>query len=894
MADKIMALDHLCIIDAAVVDRVRRMTHSGKSLAVFASCCLLVSPLFAADPWGPWVEADQPFFSSSLDLRGTTPNAIPWNITPRGIVLNLGHDCWACFDTELLRISAIWFGKGATPDALTQLSYQDKPLKTLTGQSKLPKPDGTIWLMNGVYPGWQTGERVSLEDPREPQPSKEEPGRGPLAAEDGRFKAVRIAGREAVLEYTVASASVEEWMTAESRDGELVVRRNFRVAPCAKMLWLVLAEKLEGPMRFVIEGGTASGIAPGDERALSVRVPAHDVPVEFSIAFSDGPTKPSTTRATMPSAKGPRWPQEVTTTGILSTSKDAYVVDDIPLPLDNPWHRNVRLCDLAFFKDGTAAGVTFDGDVWMIRGLHEVKGLVRWKRFASGLHEPMGLVIRDEQIFVFDRNGIWQLQDANGDGEADRHELFSNAFPQSAESREFPNSIDLAPDGSFVIAKGGQQASTISRLNGSVLRVAPDGQSFTVLGHGFRQPYAGVNPRTGEVTASDQEGHYTPTTPLYFLERDEFHGFLSELLPREKYPEPIADPLTWIPHTVNPSAATQTWLFGAKMGPLNDSLVHVGFNRPELFRMLLNKRFAKPQAAIVSIVRDFDVPALNATVNPRDGFLYVTGFQVNGWGTTAKRLSALARVHYTGATCTLPREIVPMDKGVLLRFDVTLDPQTSVDRANYSLESWHYQRTFNYGSPHLKADGTPGQNWLTPSSAYLSQDGTSVFVGVPEMKPVMQMRIGWALAMKDGATFQESAYFTPHELVKFDSTAEGFGNIEIDLTPKPAIVQTSAPASVEEGRRVYQLMGCMACHATDDSLQPKIGPSWKGLYGKERELAKGATVTADDIYLRESILTPSAKTVKGYERVEAGMPVYAGVLTDSQVESLILFIKSLK
>ena len=870
------------------------MTHSGKSLAVFASCHLLVAPLFSADPWAPWIEADYPFFFSSLDLRSTAPNAIPWNITPRGIVLNLGHDCWACFDIDLLRVSAIWSGKGVTPDALTQLSYQDKPLKTIGGQNKLPKPDGKLWLTNGIYPGWQTGDKLSLEDPREPQPSKEEPGRGPLAAEVGRFKAVRIAGHQAVLEYTVAGAAVEEWMNAESHDGALVVRRTFRVSPCAKTLSLVLAQKLESPARFVIEAGVTSGITRADDPAQSVRLPAHDVLLEFSIVFSNGASKPSATLASVPATKDVRWPQEVTTTAVPSTSRDAYVVDDIPLPLDNPWRRNVRLCDLAFFKDGTAAGVTFDGDVWMIRGLHEIQGPVRWKRFASGLHEPMGLVIRDEQIFVFDRNGIWQLRDKDGDGEADRHELFSNVFPQSAETREFPNSIDLAPDGSFVIAKGGQQASTISKLNGSVLRVARDGQSFTVLGHGFRQPYAGVNPRTGEVTVSDQEGHYTPATPLYLLEKDEFHGFLSELLPREKYPEPIAEPLIWIPHTVNPSAATQIWLFGAKMGPLNDSLVHVGFNRPELFRVLMNKRFSKPQAAVVSIVRDFDVPALNATVNPRDGFLCVTGFQVNGWGTTAKRLSALARVRYTGAPCTLPREIVPMDKGVLLRFDVALDPQKAADRANYSLESWHYQRTFNYGSPHLKADGTPGQNWLTPSSAYLSQDGTSVFVGVPDMKPVMQMRIGWALAMKDGATFQESAYFTPHELAKFDPVAEGFGSIEVDLTPKPAIVQTSAPASVEEGRRVYQLMGCMACHATDDSVQPKIGPSWKGLYGGKREIAKAPAITADDAYLRESILTPAAKTVKGYERVEAGMPAYAGVLTDSQVESLILFIKSLK
>ena len=613
-----------------------------KILTLLVSC-LLAAPLDAADPWAPWVETDQPFFSSSLDLRATAPNAIPWNITPRGIVLNLGHDCWACFDIDLLRVSAMWSGKGVTPDALTQLSYQDKPLKTLGGQSKLPKPDGKIWLTNGVYPGWQTGDSISLEDPRASQPGKEEPGRGPLAEDAGRFKAVRIAGREAVLEYTVAGAAVQEWMSVDTRDGALLVQRNFRIAPCAKTLSIVLAEKSPNPLSVE----TSTGIALIDGPALSARVPAHESSVEFSVAFSEGASGLSAKFIPPPIAKTKRWPQQITTTVALSTSQDAYVVDDIALPLDNPWHRNVRLCDLAFFKDGTAAGVTFDGDVWMIRGLHETQGPVRWKRFASGLHEPMSLVIRDEEIFVFDRNGIWQLRDTDGDGEADRHELFSNVFPQSAETREFPNSIDLAPDGSFVIAKGGQQASTLSKLNGSVLRIAPDGRSYTVLGHGFRQPFAGVNPRTGEVTVSDQEGHYTPTTPLYFLEKDQYHGFLSELLPREKYPEPIADPLTWIPHTVNPSAATQAWLMGAKMGSLNDALVHVGFNRPELFRVLLNKRFARPQAAVVSIVRDFDVPALNATVNPRDGFLYVTGFQVNGWGTTARRLSALARVRHT-------------------------------------------------------------------------------------------------------------------------------------------------------------------------------------------------------------------------------------------------------
>jgi mono/diheme cytochrome c family protein len=628
----------------------------------------------------------------------------------------------------------------------------------------------------------------------------------------------------------------------------------------------------------------------------AVRVAPHTSRVAFCVSLTQGVAAPRITPRAIPSdVAAVRWPQQVTTHIKQSTAQDAYVVDEVALPDDNPWRRYVRPGDVQFLSDGTAATVTLEGDVWLIGGMHEPRATARWKRFASGLHEPLTLAIRDDEIYVFDRNGIWRLRDTNKDGEADVHELFSNAFGQTADMREFPNTIRLAPNGEFVIAKGNQQAVTLGKHNGSVLRISADGRQATVLGYGFRQPNIGVNVRTGLVTASDQQGNYIPSTPLHIVRDKQFYGFLSDFQPREVYPAPIAEALTWIPHPANASALSQVWLFNAKMGPLNDALVHIGFNRPELFRVLLNDRGSKPQAAVVSVTTAFEYPPLNGSVNPADGFLYIAGFQILGWGTTAKPLAGLGRVRYTGGESTVPSDLVPTDKGVLLRFDTALDAAKAADPDSYSLTSWHYQRTYKYGSPQLNSAGKPGIDRLAPSGAYASKDGRAVFIAVPDIKPVMQMRLAWSLATAKGITFQNSAYFTPYELTKFDPQAEGFGDLKVDLSRRAITAAPSAPVSVAEGQRLYQLYGCMACHSTEGAAVQKLGPTFKGLYGSDRTFAAGVVrVTADDAYLRESILEPSAKIVTGYEKGEAGMPSYAGVLTDSQVESIIVFIKSVK
>lgn len=88
----------------------------------------------------------------------------------------------------------------------------------------------------------------------------------------------------------------------------------------------------------------------------------------------------------------------------------------------------------------------------------------------------------------------------------------------------------------------------------------------------------------------------------------------------------------------------------------------------------------------------------------------------------------------------------------------------------------------------------------------------------------------------------------------------------------------------EQGEKLYEQFGCITCHGTGK------GPSFVGLYGKQVKLSDGTTVTADDAYLRESILFPTAQIVNGYKPI---MPTFQGQLSEESVIQLLAYIKSL-
>ncbi len=96
-------------------------------------------------------------------------------------------------------------------------------------------------------------------------------------------------------------------------------------------------------------------------------------------------------------------------------------------------------------------------------------------------------------------------------------------------------------------------------------------------------------------------------------------------------------------------------------------------------------------------------------------------------------------------------------------------------------------------------------------------------------------------------------------------------------------------STVDYGARLYSQKACITCHSIDG--KSGTGPTFRGIFGHNVELEGGQSVIVDENYIRESVLEPKAKVVKGYQPV---MPTYQGLLKDKQLDALIEYIKSLK
>ena len=625
------------------------------------------------------------------------------------------------FDTETLRYAAGW------ADGWLDLSKTH--LATYKGELP-PRVEGTIQFTNKPGPGW--ARNGSFDDPRTN-------GIGPLPRDWAKYLGMYRHGSNVVFHYTVGDADVLDMPGLLVVSGKPVFTRTLHIGPTRQPLVLKLFDGTQSNLVMSVTGSVSialSDVAAGMSEGERTDLPA---------LCKGGP---------------PLWPQILNTAGKRGNDAAPFAVDTITIPENNPWRSWMRLTAFDFFSDGRAAVTTWNGDVWILSGIDDELKNVQWKRFAAGLFDPLGLRILRDEVYVLERHQITRLRDLNRDGEADYYENFNNDAGVSPSYHAFAMDLQTDRAGNFYYTRAGQRVDTIYPLNGGMVRVSADGSRAELIAHGLRAANGmGIGPRD-EITCADNQGNWIPSSRINLIKPGGFYGYVPHA---HTASEPPTDepPLCWIPMALDNSSGGQVWVTGDRWpAALQGHLLHTSYGMAALFDVLWETVDGVPQGGVVKFPLRFDSGIQRARFNPRDGQLYVAGLK--GWQTKGVKDGALQRVRYTGAPLRIPNELHVRRDGIEVGFTDALDGATAEDVENYSIEQWNYRWTEKYGSDDFSVSDPQkkGRDAVTVRAAKLSADRKRVLLEIADLKPVMQMKIKFALKSADGAPVEWEIYNT--------------------------------------------------------------------------------------------------------------------------------------
>jgi glucose/arabinose dehydrogenase len=449
----------------------------------------------------------------------------------------------------------------------------------------------------------------------------------------------------------------------------------------------------------------------------------------------------------------PRW-KPIETKGQIGREKGPYVVDTLTIPYDNPWKALMFLSGVDFFPNGDAAVCTIHGDVWLVKGIDGKLENLTWRRFATGLYQPLGLRIVDDHVFVLGRDRITRLVDVDRDGEADLYENFCGDLPTSAAGHDYIACLETDAAGNFYFVswKG-------------LYRVSPDGKKTELIATGFRNPNGlSVGP-DGSITVAPQEGEWTPASAIAIAAPGGHYGYGG---PKAAPGRPLGydPPLCWIPRGIDNSTGGQAWVTSDRWGPLQGQLLSFSFGQSSMMLVLREQVDGAWQGGVVPFKLAFASGAMRGRFRPQDGQLYVAG--TKGWVSNATRDGCLQRVRYTGAKVYLPLEMHATAGGLRLTFAEPLDKDVAEDPDSWAVEQWNYLYGAQYGSKEFSANhpNVEGHDAVEIKTARLSDDGRSVLLAIPALKPVMQLRLRYSLRAADGAPVKGEIDGTIHRLAR--------------------------------------------------------------------------------------------------------------------------------
>lgn len=408
------------------------------------------------------------------------------------------------------------------------------------------------------------------------------------------------------------------------------------------------------------------------------------------------------------------------------------------------------------------------GEIWILDGVYDDPPKnVTYKKFASALHEPLGLLWHNDSLYTMQRSELTQLRDTDGDDVADEYLTVAKGWGVTGHYHEYAYGPKLDKDGNFWLTlniglglKGDFLKRTIfeptlnlrqGKWRGWGMKVTPAGELIPVCA-GMRSPCGLGTNKAGDMFYTDQQGNWVATNSLHHMRDGAFFHHAEALasmsqpgstisgvvkvpnglpLPQAlKRFSQLKPPAVWFPYKKMGQSTTDIMLDESegKFGPFAGQFFVGEFTQASISRVFLEKVNGEYQGACFPFRSGFASAVLRMTQGT-DSSMFV-GLTNRGWSSLGTASYGLQRLTWTGRTPFEIKEMRAQNDGFELVFTQPVDVKTASDPKSYNMSSYTYLYHSTYGSNEID----PKEVNIT--AAEVSNDGLRVRLHVDGLRPI--------------------------------------------------------------------------------------------------------------------------------------------------------------
>ncbi|CAG5000104.1 hypothetical protein DYBT9275_02388 [Dyadobacter sp. CECT 9275] len=410
-----------------------------------------------------------------------------------------------------------------------------------------------------------------------------------------------------------------------------------------------------------------------------------------------------------------------------------------------PENISLEVGGLAFTRKNQLGISTRRGEVWILENPYFKKNEKPvFRKFASGLHEALGLAYTDKGFLLSQRGELTNVLDTDGDGEADQFKAVYS-WPLSGNYHEYSYGPHVAPNGNLLVTLNlswiGRGAS-LAKWRGWLLEITPKGE-MTPIATGLRSPAGFTVTPQGDMFYTENQGDWVGAGRMTHLQKGTFAGNPAGLKwsgepgsPMTLKPGDVPDteqpmheeigkvpgltlPAVWFPHGLMGVSTSDILTDTTKggFGPFKGQMFVGDQGHSKVMRVFLEKVNGAYQGACFPFREGFSSGVLRMKWG-KDHAMFV-GMTSRGWNSTGPELYGLQRLRWTGKIPFEMKAVKAQPDGFLIEFTQPVNPAAASDPRSYEVTGFTYHYWSTYGSKAIN------QQACMVHQVILSRDGLS-------------------------------------------------------------------------------------------------------------------------------------------------------------------------